>query len=103
MIETAKTYTSLMDIRTNELSLIFHVKQGWRTDTIKDNMLNDIKKALYKEKPIATYHGWDVNGSLQYDTKAGVWHITFVVPSEEVTEQFTNEMPAQLLIRWIVL
>lgn len=31
IIETTKTYTSLMDIRKNELTLIYNIKNGWRT------------------------------------------------------------------------
>ncbi len=62
---------------------------------------NEIKKALYREKPIASlihlfegvkcYKTYLENGTA----------VAFEVPSEEAVG-FSSEMNAQLLIRWMV-
>lgn len=71
---------------------------------------NEIKKAIYKEKPIAKEYNKVVYGgitgcddysnyicSLLNGTK-----VHFVVPHKEMGEKpFNTEMPAQLLIRWM--
>lgn len=64
--------------------------------------LNEIKKALYKEKPVAQ--------RLLIGTKETTYCtrlnndviIGFAVPADEITESFTEKMSAQLLIRWII-
>jgi len=65
--------------------------------------LNEIKKLLYKEKPIANYRGADETYSY-YTTDLPVEgkykELNFKVPHSE-NEDFDNEIPAQLLIRWI--
>lgn len=60
---------------------------------------NEIKKELYKQKPMAVrtnYRGEYVHYVAQLDD-ASV--IQFEIPNQEAT--FGNEVPAQLLIRWL--
>jgi hypothetical protein len=65
--------------------------------------LNEIKKALYKEKPIAKKIAHPKNKSFLYETSVSGSNIRFNVPICEMGEKhFDSEMPAQLLIRWIV-
>lgn len=70
---------------------------------------NEIKKALYKQKPIAEY-GYDKDKHAIYSTEIVVdgteEEITFKIPMDEVYDGegnkiFRNEEPAQLLIRWL--
>lgn len=71
---------------------------------------SEIKKALYKEKPIAKYNG--TKNSLSYPVISSDGYATklndgtdvfFLVPHKEMGENhFEKEMPAQLLIRWMV-
>lgn len=72
--------------------------------------LNEIKKALYREKPNAlkALTSWspDTNETRAYSyissLKDGT-KLNFVIPADEYDEdKFTNPMPAQLLIRWLV-
>ena len=61
--------------------------------------LNEVKKILYKEKPMAEkLYGEDNNDIYGCDTSKG--RVMFCVPSSESAEFRRNE-PAQLLIRWI--
>lgn len=68
--------------------------------------INEIKKVLYKEKPIARTN---VNLSHNGETVAKSYLATgslgdhyFKVPLSEMGETpFEDEMPAQLLIRWL--
>ena len=60
---------------------------------------NEIKKVLYKEKPIANYFGAKENSFL-YSARTSIGQIWFEVPKEE-SGNFKLEEPAQLLIRWI--
>lgn len=64
---------------------------------------NLIKKELYKQKPIA-FKYFEFIDSVQYETTLvinDVCHsIYFEVPNKELTSD--NEIPAQLLIRWLV-
>lgn len=70
---------------------------------------NEIKKALYKEKPDAVKGVMGVDGdgvtkaySYISKLKDGT-KLTFIIPAEEHDEdKFENPMPAQLLIRWLV-
>lgn len=63
---------------------------------------NEIKKALYKEKPIAMFR---VNCAdyKSYGTKLTEGTIIrFKIPFKDIGDNvFENEIPAQLLIRWI--
>lgn len=69
---------------------------------------NDIKKALYREKPVATRM---MTGTDEEDGKYH-WYCTsltsgavvaFKVPEKEMGESlFESAVPAQLLIRWLV-
>lgn len=72
--------------------------------------LNDIKKALYREKPIATIIDDGVTGTrgssaitiVTYKAKLSFCTVEFCVPTHEMgIERFKNEEPAHLLIRWI--
>lgn len=67
--------------------------------------LNEIKKALYKEKPIA------IRNKEQVDIDIYVYccmlsdkkHVIFEVPRSEMGETvFEQKIEAQLLIRWIL-
>lgn len=69
---------------------------------------NEIKKALYKEKPLAwsnaelikTATGERVSKAYKCTTSLGDHY--FEVPFSEMGETtFEDEMPAQLLIRWL--
>lgn len=73
--------------------------------------LNEIKKALYKEKPIAKeidngrsgIRGSSAITMSRYRAKTSLGDIDFCVPHHEMGEKnFEKEIPAQLLIRWIV-
>lgn len=69
---------------------------------------NDVKKALYREKPVAKHM---MNGQDETSGKYR-WYCTaindgtvvaFKVPESEMGEGlFESEVPAQLLIRWLV-
>lgn len=61
--------------------------------------LNEIKKTLYKEKPIAIL-SFTHEEYVQYIAKIGQRiDVVFQIPIEE--HQFEKQVPAQLLIRWI--
>jgi hypothetical protein len=64
---------------------------------------NTIKKELYKQKPIAEV-GFERDDYIHYSTLLiidGIEEIVnFEVPITE--DQNENELPAQLLIRWLV-
>lgn len=65
--------------------------------------INEIKKALYKEKPIAVNNYKD-EVSYGYETtlKDGTL-IYFKVPLSEMGEKlFSDQESSQLLIRWII-
>lgn len=69
---------------------------------------NELKKALYKEKPIARMI---MEGESPEGTEYTYWYgtqladetvVTFKVPRSEMGEnEFEKEVPAQLLIRWM--
>lgn len=69
---------------------------------------NEIKKALYKQKPAADLVNIK-DGNINYVTKLKMPDISsdpgivfFAIPLSDVgTTEFTLKMPAQLLIRWI--
>lgn len=64
--------------------------------------LNEIKKALYKEKPQANFSHAKRDG-LTYVTKLGKDILYFIVPLSEIQDGvFEQKMPAQQLIRWLV-
>lgn len=64
---------------------------------------NEIKKVLYKEKPIAVKYAQPQNKSFAYKTQTSLGEILFDVPISDMGESlFDWEMPAQLLIRWMV-
>ncbi len=63
---------------------------------------NEIKKYLYKHKPIATRFAKNDNFSL-YDVIINEkYQVMFYVPKSDMgNTDFDETMPAQLLIRWI--
>ena len=63
---------------------------------------NEVKKLLYKEKPIAT-RTQELDQVCFYEAETTKGKITFEVPYREMGEtEFSSKEPAQLLIRWIV-
>lgn len=68
--------------------------------------LNEIKKALYKEKPTAVRFGETneesfISNVIMYKAQLeDIGKIYFYVPKSEAVN-FKDEEPAQLLIRWI--
>ena len=71
-------------------------------NTDMEKTRNEIKKSLYREKPIAVFICMTENGKGKYRTtlKSKV-DVEFLIPENEIVG-FNNEMPAQLLIRWMV-
>lgn len=68
--------------------------------------LNEVKKILYKEKPIAYAYrtAGERNGKMcsLYIAKTSIGEIKFMIPFDERPEGgFKNQEQAQLLIRWI--
>jgi len=72
--------------------------------------INEIKKALYKEKPMATMTDDGVSGTrgasaitiVTYHAKFSGGSIDFCVPTHEMgANHFGKQQPAHLLIRWI--
>ena len=69
----------------------------------------EIKKVLYKEKPLAVEvetisGGGEIsdNGITTYETQTSLGKIVFKVPYSEMGEErFEEQLPAQLLIRWL--
>lgn len=63
--------------------------------------LNEIKKALYREKPIARL-SFITNEYVQYIAKIGNrFNVVFEIPTKE--HSFEEQVPAQLLIRWLAI
>lgn len=66
----------------------------------------EIKKALYKQKPMATFRGQDENrGDMIYtcdisELKGTSEQVCFTVPESE-SEPLKEKEQAQLLIRWL--
>lgn len=69
--------------------------------------LNEIKKALYTQRPEAVreYVVKLTDPMHKYSTRlADGRELEFMVPESDMGDgKFENTMPAQLLIRWIVL
>lgn len=69
----------------------------------------EIKKVLYKEKPLAVEietisGGGEVSdsGIASYKTETSLGKVSFKIPYSEMgVERFEEEVPAQLLIRWL--
>jgi len=63
---------------------------------------NEIKKALYKEKPKAI-KVIDYDQVRIYEASTSLGNITFEVPFREMGENiFSDSIEAQLLIRWLI-
>lgn len=63
--------------------------------------MNEIKKVLYKEKPIAKFKMIRMEFAY-YVTETSLGEIKFVIPVGDMGEaDFLPEMDAKLLIRWI--
>lgn len=62
---------------------------------------NELKKALYREKPLAKLS--NSNKELfTYIAETSIGNVTFKVPTNDMGETiFHPYMPAQLLIRWM--
>lgn len=71
--------------------------------------INEIKKALYKEKPIAKATrsiSYTQDGELgqEYLADCSLGRVRFVVPMKDKSlEGFKSEEQAQLLIRWLYI
>jgi len=65
---------------------------------------NEIKKVLYKEKPTAVKTGVTATEPLKvtYLAATSLGQHMFLIPQEEALE-FADELPAQLLIRWLIV
>lgn len=64
--------------------------------------LNEVKKSLYKENSVAILYQVRKDG-IMYTTGFGDKTITFRVPLNELGETiWKTEMPAKLLIRYII-
>lgn len=61
---------------------------------------NEIKKALYKEKPMAEKL-YNQDNSVIYGCDTSLGRVIFRIPENE-SAKFNQEEPAQLLIRWMV-
>lgn len=70
----------------------------------------EIKKALYKQKPVAE-RGYDEGNHTIYSAEVVIDNteeeVKFKIPNEELKDEegnliFGEEEPAQLLIRWLV-
>lgn len=63
---------------------------------------NDVKKALYKEKPIAKRIFLNAKRAVYATKLENGMQINFKIPADEC-ETFGLDIEAQLLIRWMVL
>lgn len=71
--------------------------------------LNEIKKALYRENPKAYFKRANSESLVyeaiidDFEAITKICFLTFIVPIEEIGDAtFETEMPAKLLIRYIV-
>lgn len=64
--------------------------------------MNDLKKMLYQQKPVAIFKGIK-NGVARYETTlTDKKVVAFTIPVNDMGDaEFTSEMDAKLLIRWI--
>jgi hypothetical protein len=62
--------------------------------------INDIKKELYKQKPVAVRTSFKGEYTHYVTQLSNNTIVEFRVPNNEA-ENFKDEEPAQLLIRWI--
>lgn len=67
--------------------------------------MNEIKKILYKEKPFAAFRRVNKSGILYTaDINDKTIDIRFLIPLNDIGDaDFRHTMPAQQLIRWIVI
>ena len=65
---------------------------------------NEIKKALYREKPLAIFVSAD-KATLTYTCFIKeVYQLYFCIPHSDIGDaKFGTSMPAQQLIRWLVI
>jgi hypothetical protein len=67
---------------------------------------NEVKKELYKQKPVATFEkivGGVAYWTCEVSSEDKPISVKFSVPFSEIQDsEFLNEIPAQLLIRWII-
>lgn len=65
---------------------------------------NQIKKILYKEKPIASKVSYDLTmrgGFYTYVAKTSVGNVFFRIPESDAPNNLNDDEPAQLLNRWL--
>ncbi len=63
------------------------------------SILNEIKKQLYKDKPVAK-----MQYGLVYHCKLQEGELFFEIPFKDIGDAtFLIEMPAQQLIRWLII
>jgi hypothetical protein len=67
----------------------------------KSNMNNEIKKMLYKQKPLANVMIYTVGATIYSTELEDGTTVQFKIPTEELTDYHEDTMPSQLLIRWI--
>jgi hypothetical protein len=67
---------------------------------------NDVKKVLYKEKPIAIWQHTITGSDMaikNYKAISSLGTHLFSVPFSDMGEtQFEDEIPSQLFIRWLI-
>lgn len=74
------------------------------TESLKRSNMdnNEIKKALYKEKPYAKIHGVTKAG-IRYEAEVSGTKVSFLVPLSDIGDaSFLRLEPAQLLIRYLI-
>lgn len=67
---------------------------------------NQLKKILYKEKPVAYLREFvedENNGYYTYLAETTVGLVEFNIPKEDAPENLDGHEKAQLLIRWLVV
>lgn len=69
---------------------------------IKEMLLTEIKKVLYKEKPVAIVAGKG-DTYYKYKTFCSLGIIEFRVPISDMSDKlFDDKIQGQLLIRWLI-
>lgn len=102
MPETDEERDAFFD-RMSKFKHIYPIRVDLSFAKTNDNMeLNELKKKLYKEQPIAKLYEVRRDG-IVYTTYFGEDTVTFLVPLDEVGDViWERDMPAKLLIRYIV-
>lgn len=107
-----RPFQNTVEIPEEEFNAVYaEILEGFipeQESKIERNNLNELKKALYKEKPTAYRQEIKVEGHGAPTTHrytcmlSGKVEVIFVVPESDMGDaKFEPEMPAHLLIRWI--